>query len=82
MDNEEQLINLIESVSADRTLTQPWKNYALSDMRRSLALLKMASGTIYVPAKQTPHTALETADCICPMPGVLNQDCKAKVHKG
>ena len=79
MDNEQELINLIERINADKSLTQPWKNYALSELRKGLACLKMATVKNYQSNNQTPQTGLETVDCICPE-GARNADCRAKVH--
>lgn len=84
MSPEYALINAIEAIDADKSLTQPWKNYALSDARRALASLKMASGSIHEKPQPAPHSALDSLDpmdnpCIC-RPGMRNRSCPAPEH--
>lgn len=54
--------NLIDTLKADKTLAQPWKNYAMSDAMRLQAVIAMAG---QAPASQHPATS---HGCIC-LPG-------------
>lgn len=66
---------LVGKARNDKNLTQPWKNYALSDTQRLHAVFRMAvtTTTTSTPPKGDP------AACICPVGGATN-DCP--VHGG
>lgn len=81
MSAESSIMAAIELMNADKSLAQPWKNYAISDARRALALLKMADASIHTSNRESPSDAArngqegnvagETMDfmsCICPDP--------------
>lgn len=88
MTPEEHLIAAIEQMGDDKSLSQPWKNYAISDARRAVASLKMSNGSIhYSGTKDGTRGELEGnagdlnvgGECIC-RPGLRNADCEAVNH--
>jgi len=77
MNYDQHLTDLMDAMKADKDLSQPIKNYALSDAVRLQAVIRMAKiNTNLQPPAGIPTTA---AGCTCPF-GVISATCP--VHHG
>lgn len=85
MDYDQTINEMVGSLQSDKTLMQPYKNYAVSDARRLQAVIRMAKTTTNIkppedmpaPAGRFPSPRPET--CTCPP---LAIDPKCPVHSG
>jgi hypothetical protein len=78
MDSTKQIQSLLDALQADKTMAQPWKNYAISDARRLQALIEIGlSTTNRVPPPDLPQPKVEVASngCMCPPGGKRNVNC-------
>lgn len=88
MNYDHELQRLITAIKADKSIVQPWKNYALKHLYEAQAHLRMGLTTtnMSVPAGTIVYTytasspgnevtgSQEYGDCICP-PGGKHKEC-------
>lgn len=64
--------SLIEALDADKTMLQPYKNYALSDAKRLQALIEYNP----TPKPTVPaHPATTSGGCICTLGQKAHASC-------
>ena len=71
MNYDQQITNLINDLKTNTDVIQPYKNYAVSDLLRVQAVIRMGKTT----SNLTPPTNDQT--CTCPFPG---RDVNCLVH--
>ena len=77
-DVTKQTEQLIEGLKADKSIAQPWKNYAISDASRLLAIIEKGKRvTNRTPPPEMPQHE-EVAGCTC-QPG-RKADVSCPVH--
>lgn len=75
MNYDLEITRLVAAIKDDKTLVQPFKNYAMSDAQRLQAVIRMAKTTANItPPAGTSSTA---SQCICSI-GV--RDTRCPVH--
>jgi len=46
MNYDQAITEMLAAIKADKSLAQPWKNYAASDLARVQAVIRMAKNTV------------------------------------
>lgn len=82
MNYEQQINRIIETLKADKSIVQPWRNKATARLEESMAFVRMGRTTtgIKPPADMQPGRVEGSSGpygCICERPGVapFNPDC-------
>lgn len=75
------ITDLIIATKEDKSIVQPWRNYALKALNEALAFVEKGQrvSNLTPPAgseqgRLNPHVP-HAAGCSCPGPGVLNNAC-------
>lgn len=70
------ITDLVEAIKADKLLMQPFKNYAVSDLLRVQAVVRMARQTTNQkpPEDAVANVKKEFGLCICPE-GAIDKNC-------
>lgn len=74
MNYDEIITNLVEAIKADKSLIQPFKNYAASDLLRVQAIVRMAKQTSLLEPPIDAVTGFDNPDCTCPS-GAIDKQC-------
>jgi len=73
--NYDQIItDLVEAIKADKSLMQPFKNYATSDLLRVQAVVRMANQTTLLEPPIDAVKGFDKPDCSCPE-GAIDVHC-------
>lgn len=64
MNYDQEITKLLAMIKVDKSLAQPWKNYATKELNVAQALIRMAKTTANIEAPQGMKEEQET--CICP----------------
>lgn len=67
------MVNLIERLGQDKSLMQPYKNYAISDAKRLHALIRMAGSSTQLEPPVGTQLGINPV-CSCPAGG-LRKTC-------
>lgn len=80
MNYDQEITKLLAMIKVDKSLAQPWKNYATKELNVAQALIRMAKTTtnIEVPLGMGPKT-VERSGCTCPT-GAESADCPVHGH--
>jgi hypothetical protein len=78
MDITKQIQSVIDALKADKSIAQPWRNYAVSDASRLLAVVEkgLKTSNLTPPPEVQSGTSEPTVDtCTCTPGGKLNVNC-------
>lgn len=73
MDYDSTINELVGSLQSDKSLMQPYKNYAVADARRLQAVIQMARTT----TRQTPPPDMPSDANRFPVPKIESCTCKS-----
>lgn len=77
MNYDQEITRLIEEIKADKSLAQPWKNYASKELHVAQSLIRMGKTTTNrAPDNAPPVTVIRggTSECTC-VPGAVDRNC-------
>lgn len=72
MNYDQEIQKIVDAMKADKTILQPYKNYAAKAAEEVKAWIRMGKTTTLQRYESEPI-------CTCPSPGVIAKDCL--VHK-
>lgn len=79
MNYDQQINNLAESIKADKSIIQPWRNKAVARLEEVQAFVRMGSTSTNMPM---PAGMEDHAACTCPL-GAVDKSCVVHgVHNG
>lgn len=76
MNYDQEITRLIEEIKADKSLAQPWKNYASKELHVAQSLIRMAKTTTNRAPDNAPPLQVSSAGtgCTC-VPGAVDRNC-------
>lgn len=73
MNYDQEITRLIEAIKGDKSLAQPWKNYATKELHVAQSLIRMAKTTTNRAPDNAPPIQ-PSSNCIC-FPGSIDKFC-------